>query len=291
MGSRSRARCSTARAPSTPSPPGGPSATRCSSAFPSTPSSPRPSPCEPRQGNPPPRLWETPAGLINSIGLPNKGLEGFLAQRPAPAGRAPGAAGGLGDGLHAGRPGRAGRRGWPSATRWRWSSSTSPAPTWRAGWSWARTRRRPPGRSRRCAPAPSKPVIVKLTPNATEPAAVAAAAEGAGADARLPAQHPQGHGARPRHAAALAGRTAAAGCRAPRCGPWRWSRSPRSASGSSIPVVGMGGIATAADAADFLAAGRPRGGCRHRELPRSGRRRSASADELPRCRDTPPRDG
>ncbi len=34
----------------------------------------------PRQGNPPPRLWETPAGLINSIGLPNKGLEGFLAE-------------------------------------------------------------------------------------------------------------------------------------------------------------------------------------------------------------------
>ncbi|MEA2309860.1 MAG: dihydroorotate dehydrogenase catalytic subunit, partial [Thermoleophilaceae bacterium] len=29
---------------------------------------------EPRQGNPPPRLWEAPAGLINSIGLPNKGL-------------------------------------------------------------------------------------------------------------------------------------------------------------------------------------------------------------------------
>src|SRR5687768_13220954 len=25
----------------------------------------------PRGGNPPPRLWETPAGLINSIGLPN----------------------------------------------------------------------------------------------------------------------------------------------------------------------------------------------------------------------------
>ena len=33
----------------------------------------------PRQGNPPPRLWETPAGMINSIGLPNKGMEGFLA--------------------------------------------------------------------------------------------------------------------------------------------------------------------------------------------------------------------
>jgi dihydroorotate dehydrogenase (NAD+) catalytic subunit len=35
---------------------------------------------EPRAGNPPPRLWETPSGLINSIGLPNKGLEGFLGQ-------------------------------------------------------------------------------------------------------------------------------------------------------------------------------------------------------------------
>ncbi len=33
---------------------------------------------EPRTGNPPPRLWETPAGLINSIGLPNKGLDCYL---------------------------------------------------------------------------------------------------------------------------------------------------------------------------------------------------------------------
>jgi dihydroorotate dehydrogenase (NAD+) catalytic subunit len=32
----------------------------------------------PREGNPPPRLWESAAGLINSIGLPNKGLEGYL---------------------------------------------------------------------------------------------------------------------------------------------------------------------------------------------------------------------
>jgi dihydroorotate dehydrogenase (NAD+) catalytic subunit len=34
---------------------------------------------EPRQGNPPPRLWEIAGGLINSIGLPNKGLQGFIA--------------------------------------------------------------------------------------------------------------------------------------------------------------------------------------------------------------------
>jgi dihydroorotate dehydrogenase (NAD+) catalytic subunit len=34
----------------------------------------------PRVGNPPPRLWETAGGLINSIGLPNKGLEGYLRE-------------------------------------------------------------------------------------------------------------------------------------------------------------------------------------------------------------------
>ncbi len=32
----------------------------------------------PRDGNPPPRLWETSAGMVNSIGLPNKGLDGYL---------------------------------------------------------------------------------------------------------------------------------------------------------------------------------------------------------------------
>ena len=35
---------------------------------------------EPRVGNPPPRIFETPSGMINSIGLPNKGLDGFLDQ-------------------------------------------------------------------------------------------------------------------------------------------------------------------------------------------------------------------
>jgi dihydroorotate dehydrogenase (NAD+) catalytic subunit len=34
----------------------------------------------PRAGNPPPRLWEAPAGLVNSIGLPNKGIEAYLRE-------------------------------------------------------------------------------------------------------------------------------------------------------------------------------------------------------------------
>ncbi len=46
---------------------------------------------EPRVGNPAPRLWEVGAGLINSIGLPNAGLDGYverdlpeLAKLPVP---------------------------------------------------------------------------------------------------------------------------------------------------------------------------------------------------------------
>jgi dihydroorotate dehydrogenase (NAD+) catalytic subunit len=35
----------------------------------------------PRQGNPPPRTCETPAGMLNSIGLENPGLEAFIREK------------------------------------------------------------------------------------------------------------------------------------------------------------------------------------------------------------------
>jgi dihydroorotate dehydrogenase (NAD+) catalytic subunit len=42
----------------------------------------------PREGNPPPRLAETPAGMLNSIGLQNIGVEAFVRERlPALAAR------------------------------------------------------------------------------------------------------------------------------------------------------------------------------------------------------------
>ena len=49
---------------------------------------------EPRAGNPPPRLWEAPSGLINSIGLPNKGLEAYIAEDLPQLARLGSAAGG-----------------------------------------------------------------------------------------------------------------------------------------------------------------------------------------------------
>src|SRR6266851_4670307 len=36
---------------------------------------------EPMAGNPPPRLYETPAGMLNSIGLQNIGARAFLEEK------------------------------------------------------------------------------------------------------------------------------------------------------------------------------------------------------------------
>src|SRR5438445_11833504 len=36
---------------------------------------------EPMIGNPPPRLWETAAGMLNAIGLQNIGAQAFLTEK------------------------------------------------------------------------------------------------------------------------------------------------------------------------------------------------------------------
>ena len=93
------------------------------------PSSRRRSRPSPRAGNEPQRIWETPAGMINSIGLPNKGLEGFLAEDLPQLAELPVP---LIVSVMATEPRgvrAAGRRRSASATRSPRSSSTSPART------------------------------------------------------------------------------------------------------------------------------------------------------------------
>ncbi len=136
----------------------------------------------PRQGNPPPRLWETPAGLINSIGLPNKGLEGFLAEDLPQLAQLPVplivSVMGFDHAELARLVGEVGARDEVALIELNFSCpnvetglimGADPAETARA--------------VEVLRPLTEKPLIVKLTPNATEPAAVAAAAEAAGADA------------------------------------------------------------------------------------------------------------
>jgi len=106
----------------------------------------------------------------------------------------------------------------------------------------------------RVRPLTEKPVIVKLTPNANEPAAVAAAAEGAGADAVSLINTLKGMALHPKSRRPwLGGGTGGVSGPAVRAVALEQVHSVSGA--VSIPVIGMGGIASGRHAAEFLAAG------------------------------------
>jgi dihydroorotate dehydrogenase (NAD+) catalytic subunit len=207
----------------------------------------------PREGNPPPRLWETPAGLINSIGLPNKGLEGFLASDLPELAELPVplvvSVMGFSRAELATLVERVGERDEVALIELNVSCpnvetglvmGADPAETARA----VETVR----------PLTGKPLIVKLTPNANEPAAVARAAEGAGADAVALINTLKGMALDPRSARPWLGGTTG-GVSGPAVRAVALEQVASVAREVGIPVIGMGGIASGRHAADFMAAG------------------------------------
>ena len=207
----------------------------------------------PREGNPPPRLWETPAGLINSIGLPNKGLEGFLAHDLPELAELPVplvvSVMGFSRQELATLVARTGERDEVALIELNVSCpnvetglvmGADPAETARA--------------VEVVRPLTDRPLIVKLTPNATDPAAVALAAEEAGADAVSLINTLKGMALDPRTRQPwLGGTTGGVSGPAVRAIALEQVRSVASTVG--IPVIGMGGIASGRHAADFLSAG------------------------------------
>jgi dihydroorotate dehydrogenase (NAD+) catalytic subunit len=208
---------------------------------------------EPRDGNPPPRLFETAAGMINSIGLPNKGLEGYLAHDLPELARLP----------------------VPLVTNVMGSTAEEVAalveavdareeidaielnvscPNVKTGLDIGADPRELEavvGRVRRLT---GKPLIVKLTPNAADPAAVARAAEGAGADAVSLVNTLKGMALHPETGEPwLGGRTG--GVSGPAVRAIALEQVASVSASVEIPVIGMGGISTGRQAADFLAAG------------------------------------
>jgi dihydroorotate dehydrogenase (NAD+) catalytic subunit len=206
-----------------------------------------------REGNPPPRLWETPAGMINSIGLPNKGLEGFLAldlpelaELPVPL---------IVSVMGFSREELAtlvqstGERDEIALIELNVSCpnvetglvmGADPAETARA--------------VERVRPLTDRPLIVKLTPNAADPAAVARAAEQAGADAVSLVNTLKGMALDPRTARPWLGGTTG-GVSGPAVRAIALEQVHSVAMAAGIPVIGMGGIASGRHAADFLSAG------------------------------------
>jgi dihydroorotate dehydrogenase (NAD+) catalytic subunit len=207
----------------------------------------------PREGNPPPRLWETPAGLINSIGLPNKGLDGFLAHDLPELAELPvplivSVMGFRREEL-ATLVGRTGERDEVALIELNVSCpnvetglvmGADPAETARA--------------VERVRPLTDRPLVVKLTPNANDPAAVARAAEEAGADAVSLINTLKGMALDPRTARPWLGGTTG-GLSGPAVRAIALEQVRSVAGAVAIPVIGMGGIASGRHAADFLSAG------------------------------------
>jgi dihydroorotate dehydrogenase (NAD+) catalytic subunit len=208
---------------------------------------------EPRQGNPPPRLWETPSGLINSIGLPNKGLHGFLASDLPELARltVPLIVSVMGfsrDELAELVEAAGGREEIAML------ELNVSCPNVETGLVMGADPVETALAVERVRPLTERPLIVKLTPNAAEPAAVAAAAEEAGADAISLVNTLKGMALHPRTGEPwLGGRTGGLSGAAIRA--IALEQVAAVAATVEIPVIGMGGIQSGRDAADFLAAG------------------------------------
>src|SRR5436190_3848603 len=208
---------------------------------------------EPRAGNPPPRLWETPAGLINSIGLPNKGLVGFLAsdlpqlaELPVPLIVSVMAT--SHDDFARLVEGVAGRAEVAAL------ELNISCPNVKSGLIIGAAPDEAQALLERLRPLTEKPLIVKLTPNVADPVPVAAAAERGGADAvslintlRAAAVAPDSN------EPWLGGETG--GLSGPAIKAVAQAQVSAVAAAVSIPVVAMGGISSGRDAAELIGAG------------------------------------
>jgi dihydroorotate dehydrogenase (NAD+) catalytic subunit len=208
---------------------------------------------EPRVGNPPPRLYETAAGLINSIGLPNKGLAGFvefdlplLAELPVPLivsvmGTSHEQFVRLVDGIG----------GLDEVAGLELNVS---CPNVESGLIVGEEPEETRTLLRALRPLTAKPLIVKLTPNVADPVAVAAAAAEGGADAVSLVNTLKASGLDRQDLGPWLG-AGSGGLSGPAIRPIALEQVRRVAAGVALPVIGMGGIERAHDALEFLAAG------------------------------------
>jgi len=208
---------------------------------------------KPRAGNPPPRLYETPSGMINSIGLPNKGLDGFLAQDLPELARLP-----VPLIVSMMATDHDGFEGLVAAVTARDEVAAVElnvsCPNVKSGLIVGEQPEETLALVRALRPLTGKPLIVKLTPNTAAPEAVAAAAEEGGADAVALINTLKAMAVDPTTGEPWLG-AGSGGLSGPAVRAIALEQTRRVASAVAIPVVGMGGIESGADALSFLRVG------------------------------------
>jgi dihydroorotate dehydrogenase (NAD+) catalytic subunit len=234
---------------------------------------------QPRTGNPSPRLWEAPSGLINSIGLPNKGVEAYIEED------LPQLASILAQASGEGSEASFDSTRVPLITNVMGSSAEEFAalvnsceqrseiaaielnvscPDVKTGLDIGADPAQLEQVVRACRPQTRKPLIVKLTPNTANVPACAQAAEAGGADAvslintlramaLAPATRGEAQAANAARAPWLGGGTG--GLSGPAIRAVALAQVFAVATRVGIPVIGMGGVQRVSHARDLIDAG------------------------------------
>jgi dihydroorotate dehydrogenase (NAD+) catalytic subunit len=209
---------------------------------------------EPRPGNPPVRIAETPSGMLNSIGLENVGLERFRAEKlpklralgatviASIGGETPGELARLLESLGSER-GVAG-----------FEINFSCPNVARGGARYWAVPRRLERTLKQLRPLTRAALIAKLSPDVTSIADLGVACEQGGADAVTAVNTFVGMAVDLEHGRNRLNR-ATGGLSGPAIKPLALARCYEAAGAVDIPVIGSGGIMSGRDALEFIAVG------------------------------------
>jgi len=209
---------------------------------------------ERRPGNAPPRIVETPSGMLNTIGLANPGIDAFIRDKLPELKELPCAivvnVAGAGEDDYlkvverleesSGIAGYEINLSCPNVKHGGLSFGTDPAQVRRI--------------TERLRPVTKKAVIVKLTPNVTDVVAVARAAAGAGADALSLVNTVRALVLDPQTLTPFLGNRTG-GLSGPAIKPVALRMVWQLAGALDTPIIGMGGIACGRDVLEFVACG------------------------------------
>jgi dihydroorotate dehydrogenase (NAD+) catalytic subunit len=207
----------------------------------------------PREGNPPPRLAESPSGLLNSIGLANPGVDEFVAGLPAL--------------VALGRPLVVSIGGFSVDDYVRLARALEDAsgvvalelniscPNVETGCSSIGSDARETAAVvRACRGVSSRPLWVKLSPNVPDVSVIGRAAESEGADALVCVNTLRGMAIEPWSGTPVLG-AGTGGLSGPALKPVALAAVWTCASACALPIIGVGGVLSGRDALDLLDAG------------------------------------